>query len=195
MLNDRTGERPTVNVHLMRRIAVGTTVLAAALAVGLLACGCGGEKSSDKPVASQPSEQTFVVAQAGGGTQSPTAAVGTLRAEQPAVPADSLSPDIAVSVGDTLVAAGNRVEITGESSADVVTMALADGIHQQQLFTFDPTHGVWRTVYRVPLRPQSDRLALSVTARNGAGRWRRVWVFLRLHEEQAGTPADTTVGK
>jgi hypothetical protein len=53
---------------------------------------------------------------------------------------------------------------------------------------------VWRAQDRVPLHPRHERFGVSVTARNDADRWRRVWVFLNVGAPDSSatveTPAD-----
>jgi len=46
----------------------------------------------------------------------------------------------------------------------------------------DEVGNTWRVGYRVPLRPGTDRLGLSVTAKNESHRWRRVWLFLQVND-------------
>lgn len=96
------------------------------------------------------------------------------------VTADSLLPDVSAFAADTLTYPGGTVEITARTSSDVTAVALWDGIGQKQAFTCDSEAKVWRITYRVPLKPLWERLGLSVTARNSAKKWRRVWVFLQL---------------
>ena len=193
MVNDKSSEKAPATTRIRMRIMVGTIIFGVALAVGLFALGCG---KSNRQAAVAPSDQVYTVSQPGGGlTPTRTAALTPRGDEPPAVPVDSLPPDVDVSVADTLVMAGVPIELKAEGSADVVGMSLSDGIHQPQLFEQDHNTGSWRTLYRVPLKPRTDRIGLSVTARNGAGRWRRVWVFLSLQGEQPSVSADTTVGK
>jgi hypothetical protein len=188
---ERNEEREKAKARLMTRIWAGVTVLAVALAVGVLSCGCGAK--SDQSVAAAQSEPSYPVTQPAGAMAVPASAITSGVMEQPAVTADSLPPDVAVSVDDTQVLAGVPIEITAEGSPDVVTVTLSDGIHQKQVFTRDSSDGSWRTLYRVPLKLSEDRLGLAITAKNGAGRWRRVWVFLQpLSEKPAPMTQDTT---
>jgi len=46
---------------------------------------------------------------------------------------------------------------------------------------------VWRAYYRIPMSGKSEHPALSVTAKNGANRWRRVWVFFTVVPDQVET--------
>ena len=107
--------------------------------------------------------------------------------------ADSLAPDVAASVEDTLVYAGTKVEITAEGSPDVASMTLTDGLGRKSPFGYDEQANRWRVLYRVPVRNPSDRIAVSVTARTESNRWRRVWVFLHVQREvnEAQAPADS----
>jgi hypothetical protein len=43
----------------------------------------------------------------------------------------------------------------------------------------------WRVYYRVPMKVTGDRVALSVTAKNGVNQWKRVWVFPKVVSEEA----------
>ena len=95
-------------------------------------------------------------------------------------------------MGDTLVTPGETVELTARGTPDVVEVTLWDGVHERLAFTRDAEGNTWRVQYRVPLRLKSERLGLSVTAKNEAGRWRRVWLFLKLRDGASETRADST---
>jgi hypothetical protein len=103
--------------------------------------------------------------------------------------ADSLPPEVTASVEDTLATPGSAIEVTAEASVDATELSLWDGFGARQRFAYDQQGKVWHAFYRVPLK-SIDRLALSVTAKNGAGRWRRVWVFLHV-ERGSSAPADS----
>jgi hypothetical protein len=120
-----------------------------------------------------------VVPLTGGESSPPAESLTTSPAETPA-------PEVAVSVSDTLVTAGGIVELTALASEDAVELQLQDDLGRKQPFSYDGARKEWRSTYRVPMRLSSDRLALSVTARNDAHRWRRVWVFLGVKEDAAG---------
>jgi hypothetical protein len=66
-------------------------------------------------------------------------------------------------------------------------------------FVRDAGSPSWRATYRVPLKPMHERWGLSVTARNGSDRWRRVWVFVRALDggevESAGADSSRTLVK
>ena len=192
MSRERTEEQQKAKARLMTRIWAGMTVLAVAMAVGVLSCGCKA-KSDDSSVASAQSEPQYPVTQPAGAMAVPASAITPGIAELPPVTADSLPPDVVVMLDDTQVLAGVPIEIRAEGSPDVVTMTLSDGIHQKQLFTRDGSDGSWKTLYRVPLQLPESRLGLAVTAKNSSGKWRRVWVFLQpLSEKPAVTTQDTT---
>ena len=152
-------------------------LIAGAFAIGLIAGGCG-EKSTDQMAAtsgsisaalSEPGAATAVVAsQTPGGSQPEGDYVAS---------ADSLPPEVAASVADSLVVPGTAVEITAQASLDAMELMLWDGLGKRQPFVYDEPGKVWRAFYRVPLK-SADRVGLSVTAKNDGGRWRRVWVFL-----------------
>ena len=193
MLSERNEELEKAKARLMTRIWAGTTILAVALAVGVLSCGCNAKSEDQSGVAEAQSDQRYPVAEPAGAMAVPASAITPGVAEPSAVLADSLPPDVAVYVDDTQVMTGVPIEIHAEGSPDVVTMTLSDGIHQQQIFTRDGSDGSWRTLYRVPLKLSDNRLGLAITAKNGAGRWRRVWVFLQpLSEKPAPVMQDTT---
>jgi len=167
-----------------------TGLVVAAVAIGLMVGSCG-EKRED--VASGASVQPASQA-----PSAPVATVATVASHTPAQTpkaeeinsAASLPPEVTVSVGDTLVIPGSAIEIDARASVDATELSLWDGVSKRQPFTYDEQGKVWRAFYRVPLKSQ-ERLGLSVTAKNEAGRWRRVWVFLRVGSE-SGAQADST---
>jgi len=182
-----------------RRLGRGRVLVASVCAASLavLAVGCGGHQD-DQASSSAGSGQALVVAQtstapvegAGGATQAQAAmAPGEGIA---ATSADALPPDVAVTVVDTLVYAGGSVEITAEGSPDVVGVTLSDGIGRKQPFVYDAASDTWKVFYRVPIKSGTDRLALSVTAKNAPQRWRRVWLFLTVRHETPAAAADSS---
>src|SRR5262249_41191701 len=164
-----------------------TGLIVAAVAIGLIVGSCG-EKREDvaSGVSAQPSSEPA------------SATVASIASNRPArtqegdevTSADSLPPEVNASVGDTLVIPGSAIEIDAQASVDATELSLWDGLGKRQLFTYDEEGKVWRAYYRVPLK-SADRLGLSVTAKNGAGRWRRVWVFLHV-ERESSVQADST---
>jgi len=169
-----------------KRIALLALVPAAALVVA----GCGGDGIDN----SKPAESRVTVAQAAaGGSQAMT--TRTAEVEVPTMGVDpsgtapellegTIAPDIVIEVPSTSVAPGDVVEFTVFGTPDVNELVLWDGLNDRQAFSYDGSTGTWRVQYRVPLRPASERLGISVTARNGDDRWRRRWVF-----REVGTPA------
>jgi hypothetical protein len=190
----RTAHRPAAAHRMPSRRAWGGVVLVALVTVGFVACGCGA-REDDAPMTTSATDQAAVLVPASGA--SPVARMAGVAAAEPtsealaAASADSLPPDVAASVADTLVFAGGSVEITAEGSPDVVGVALADGVGRKQAFAYDAHADLWRVFYRVPVRPATGRLALSVTARNAAHRWRRVWVFLSVQPGSAPSRPDS----
>ena len=169
-------ERDRRTMMLLGLEVVG--LIAGAFAIGLIAGGCG-EKStgqvatsgSTPAVVSEPGPVTAVPAsQTPGGSQSEGEYVAS---------ADSLPPEVAATVLDSLVIPGGAVEITAQTSPDAMELTLWDGLGKKQPFVYDEPGKVWRAFYRVPLK-STERVGLSVTARNDGGRWRRVWVFLNV---------------
>lgn len=184
-------------------LALGTTLLAAGLAIAFLAFGCGKEESGTVATGAAASAPTRVARNAAATPASaPTAGVAetTPQADETSVQGlrmgtvsgDSLPPEVIASTSVEHAAPGAIVEITAEGSADVTAMTLTDGRGRTQPFTFDEASGVWRTLYRAPLQTAGDRVGLSVTAKNAANRWRRVWIFLNVGREVA--PADSASG-
>ena len=184
-----TNSTHTHALPLLARISVGAVVLAAFVAAGLMLAGCGShDERAQAPevVPSQSTEGSTVVA-ALPGRPLPSA---TSWAGHASSFGDSLPPEVAVSVEDTLVNAGDVIEITARGSDDVSQMGLSDAIGRVQLFTQNTTDGTWHVLYRVPLGGSKERIGLSVTAMNDVNRWRRVWVFLKIRSPE--TPEATT---
>lgn len=190
---------------------------ALALSIGLVAMGCnrgeeerGAQASRAKggAVAARPASGTTVGgaaeaapvtgaaanASAEGVTESVPEAESTPRADDTEVtPAEFLPPDVATPVTEMLVTPGSVIEITAEASSDVVAMELSDGISKAIAFRHHEDGGVWRAPYRVPLRLKGERLGLSITAKNGSEKYRRVWVFLK--DAKSFAAADTSTGR
>jgi hypothetical protein len=174
---------------------------AASAALVFLAAGCGrngdevastGSGDPETTIAQQNSQATAAVPAA---TRSVAGqGVSTALAEgDGAISIDSLPPDVAASVTNTLVQPGEIIEVAAQGSSDVAEINLSDGLGKTQPMTYDTTAGLWRVYYRVPLRTTTDRLGLSVTAKNSLDRWRRVWIFLTVERE--GTAADSLSGR
>jgi hypothetical protein len=175
--------RPTPRVLI--RIAVGAALLAASILAVLLASGCGGQQSREQASVAGEAREA-VVAQHTPAPSVPASNEDPVRTELGAAvtSADSLPPDVEAASSDSLVIPGEAVEITATASSDAVNLTLWDGIGRKQPFSYDSANGVWRVFYRVPLKGKTERLGLSVTAWNGAHRWRRVWVFLNVLREE-----------
>ena len=173
--------------------ALGLTLVVASLAVGFLTIGCGKQEAETVASEAVTSQETSAGSSAAAAS-APAPAAPTEEAaqanEEQAGQVDPLPPDIAGSVSEEFVAPGDVVEITAEGTTDVVEVMLTDGRGKTQPLTFDSSLGMWKTLYRVPLRTATDRLGLSLTARNGSNGWRRVWVFVNIQKLEAG--ADST---
>jgi hypothetical protein len=189
--DDRQDERkPTPKSSDRRMLALLglelTGLVVAAVAVGLIAGSCG-EKRDDaaNAVSTQPSSEAVSTPVATVASHVPTQA-----SRNQITSADSLPPEVTASVGDTLVIPGSAIEIDAQASVDATELSLWDGLGKRQPFSYDAQGKVWRAFYRVPLKSQ-ERLGLSVSAKNEAGRWRRVWVFLHIGSE-SGAEADST---
>ena len=165
------------------------------IAAAVLLSGCGGQGTESKR--GDADAQVAVVLPSENATvalpEAPVAQGDSRMDTQPAIQGESLPPDLSVTVSDTLVSPGESVEITAEGTSDVGEIVLWDGIHDRQALTYDSMAKVWRTNYRVPLRPSSERFGLSVTAKNEANRWRRVWVFLSVQREEPTVQPDSTI--
>jgi hypothetical protein len=112
--------------------------------------------------------------------------------DQYAASPDVVPPDVSASAADTLVSRGGIVEVTAQGSPDVEEVVLWDGIGKKQPLAYDMQAKVWRAFYRVPVSAQIQRVALSVTARNAAHKWRRVWIFLSLETEHVSAEPDSS---
>lgn len=166
----------------VRTLAVLAAVFVVVVAGGVLMASCGNQGDSSThaissgQVSSLDAGQNTSVASA---IATPPPAQGGLSAADSAV-LEGLPPDLSVSVPDTLVKPGQAVEFTVEGTTDVAQVELSDGRDEPMPFVRDRGTDTWRTQYRVPLHPRSERFGISVTARTEASRWRRVWVFLHV---------------
>lgn len=163
--------------------------------VAWLAWGCGNssrERStsvsagSDAAQGTQPAEHEAAYAtyqhdepgDSEATSPEPTGLVPMARSGDPA------APDLDVTTSDTLVYRRDLVDVTARSTHDAVEVVLWDGLGDRQALVYDASASVWRGRYRVPLKTPSDRLGLSVTAKNAEQRWHRVWVFLSIRDER-----------
>jgi hypothetical protein len=180
--------------HFKRTLVIA----ASAAAVAFLAVGCGKHEeraatgSSGEPTAGI-SEATPVATQGASAVVASTNAGATaaepVAEEKGTSPADSLPPDIVVVEPEGMLLPGAVAEILAQGSPDVEAVTLTDGLGKQTSFAYDSESALWRVAYRVPVRNAADRVALSVTARDGANRWKRVWVFLKVPTEQTEAAA------
>lgn len=163
------------------RVVIGSAVLLAAIALSMMLSSCGGSHQQTADVGSGVAEAQPVTPVA---TTTPSHTDATPASSENDMddPAEGLAPDIGVTA-DSVAAPGSSVEIVADATSDVAEVLLWDGLHDKQPFVYDMAGKVWRTTYRVPLRPMSERLGLSVTARNTSNRWRRVWVFVNVHKQ------------
>jgi len=163
-----------------------TGLIAAAVAIGLFMASCGEKQE----VASGPNQPA---------PESAPTTVATVASTLPpqsresgiVSSVDSLPPEVSASVSDTLVTPGSAIEVIAEASVDATELSLKDDFGTRQRFTYDQQGKIWRAFYRVPLK-SVDRLGLSVTAKNGSDRWRRVWVFLRVERASEEAVEDST---
>lgn len=187
-------EREASRHRAMVSAWVAAMVVALVATVTLLE-SCGSEHSSIQPAASEhpavATQQQNVVASTDGLRGTVTGA-----SQQPQVESSdelkSVPPDAVVAVSDTFVTAGQPIEVVAQGTSDITEMALSDGRGDALPMVRDSTGDVWRVNYRVPLRPRTDRLGLSVTAKNDSNRWRRVWVFLQVDDGKQKAEAATS---
>ncbi len=175
---------------------VGATAIAL-VATCMLLQGCGGggthHAATASPVNDSPATATAVVA-----SNVPVEPAGGIETTQP-LDGESVSdpgavpPDMVVAVSDTIVTAGQAVQVSVEGTTDITEMALSDGRGDAIPMMRDSSSQVWRVGYRVPLRPGTDRLGLSVTAKNDAQRWRRVWLFLQIDDGKQRVEGESSV--
>ena len=161
--------------------AWGSVTAMALVATLGLAEGCAHDHTRVSSEASSSATQQAVVASNEGltvGASSPLPEIGSVDGDR------SVPPDLVAAVSDTFVTAGQAVEVKVEGTPDVTEMALSDGRGDALPMVRDSVGNVWRVGYRVPLRPQQERIALSVTAKNDQHRWRRVWLFIQVDDGQ-----------
>ena len=171
--------------------ALGITVIVASLAVGLLAIGCG-QQQSETGTTESGTIQSADAGKAPVAANTAASATGiketTPQADQAAAAAgDSMPPDILAKASADYVTPGEIVEITAQGTPDVVEVILKDGRGKTQPLVYDQEAAAWRGRYRVPLQPATERLGLSVTAKNGEKLQHRVWVFLQVQDVAAET--------
>ena len=183
------GERKMRNEWLER----GGDVLVMSFAVAaatLLLSGCGEKKSERVAQVSRPAAVENVVPAVATAPPAPVQDAALSQGSTANGLDGILPPEIALAEMDTLVTPGQPVHVTVYGTPDVTEVALFDGVNDRQALVHDTGHDTWSVDYRVPLRSKTDRIGLSLTAKNGANRWRRVWVFLKVGS--AGTSATTT---
>jgi hypothetical protein len=168
--------------------ALGLTVVVASLAIGFLALGCGRQESETATT------ERGVIRQADTGkapVAANAAASAGIKDETPqseqstAAGTDSLAPDVLATASTDYVTPGQIVEITAQGTPDVIEVVLKDGRGKTMPLVYEPAAAIWRARYRVPLRPATERLGLSVTAKNAQDLKHRVWVFLQLENAAA----------
>ena len=188
-------------------LAIGGTLILAGVAVAFLAIGCGEQKSKTTVQRAEAEGITSGVMETGAKTtpavqasaetttaEATPATEGTATpAADGATPVDALPPDVAASVTETIAAPGGVVEILAEGSPDVTAVTLTDAVGIKYPFTYQAATDRWRVLYRIPIRVHGEQLGLSVTATNGANRWKRIWVFVDLgRDATTAEAADST---
>ena len=173
------GERKVRNEWLVR----GGDVLVMSFAVAaatLLLSGCGEKKHERVAQASPPASVADVVPAVATAPAAPAQNAALSQGSTANGLDGSLPPEIALGEMDTLVTPGQPVHVTVYGTPDVTEISMFDGLNDRQALVHDTAHDTWSVDYRVPLRSKTDRIGLSLTAKNGANRWRRVWVFLKV---------------
>lgn len=166
-------------------------------AIAFLAVGCNqkGEGEAVSGVAATPgpaalaghSPEQATTAETATGLESAEVG-GAVRQESVAATlAESMPPEIDASVSEDPVAPGSVIEITAVGSSDVTEMVLRDALGRTYPLTRHEETGTWRAFYRIPMKVAGDRVGLSITARNGVNRWRRVWVFPKVATQEAAS--------
>jgi hypothetical protein len=171
--------------ELPKRAAIAGGFLLGSLTLSVLLSSCGGHKSVSAETQAQstiPPIESVVLGSQGGVMAA--SAIQSSPSDSESVSETSLPPDLSATVMDTEVTPGESVQLYVEATPDVVEMTLWDGLHDKQSLTYDSEAKVWHGSYRVPLS-STGRIGLSVTARNDASRWRRVWVFLTVNRDEA----------
>jgi hypothetical protein len=160
----------------------------ALITLAILAIGCGGQEQGQSSSSASVGEEAVAASASVAAAPPSTAGDGQMVSGPETIAAvtnDSLPPDVAASVTETLVTPGTIIEVTAKGSPDVEEVLLSDGIGKPQRFAYDSAADLWRASYRVPVRVVGDRLGLAVTAKNELHRWRRVWVFVGMQQEAA----------
>ncbi len=174
---------------------VGATGLALVATIALLE-GCGGRQPVDVADTVGPTHEDASA------SQNVVAAMPQLQSHEGVTLTQplqvetseelrSVPPDVIAAVSDTFVTAGQAIEVSVQGTDDITQMALADGHGDAIPMVRDSASNCWRVNYRVPLRPRTDRMGLSVTAKNDSNRWRRVWVFLTLDDGRHAIETET----
>jgi hypothetical protein len=172
-------------------------LIAAPLLIALAALGCGEQKEkataelAHRETAVVPVEQGASAGQGAAATPAALASGGVVTGVAETTPNadETLPPDIVASGPESIVIPGSVVTIAATGSTDVTSVMLTDRAGEKTPFTYDSESNLWQASYRVPLRVNTEKLALAVTATTEANRYKRVWVFLRLRDENA-TPAE-----
>ena len=183
--NQQTQLLEQAAAHRRNMIVSWISASAIALIASTMLLESCGQQSDNTTAAASPRETVAPPQQNVVASTESVRPTGNAPASQPAGVANELKsvpPDAIVAVSDTFVTAGQPIEVKVEGTPDVTEMALSDGRGDPLPMVKDSTGNVWRVNYRVPLRPRTDRLGLSVTARNESKSWRRVWIFLQIDD-------------
>jgi hypothetical protein len=180
-----------------------TALAAASAAVLFLVVGCGqqedqtastGAGTPQAAVAEQAPRAAAAVAASAPAPAAPEAATPAPATEEErsdTISIDAVPPAVSAVLSHVEAEPGEIIEVSAKGSSDVAEITLADGMEKPEPMTYDSTSGLWRTYYRVPLKVTTDRIGLSLTARNGLDRWRRVWVFVTVRGDES-QQADST---
>lgn len=188
MRTNHEGNQSDAITRMIGRALGGSALLLTLVTGAVILHGCGGAKSENSSESSEAAGGSLSAA-TGSSAYEQTAAVPAAVIEQPRSESEEggvLPPEIALDEMNLSVVPGQAITVRVQGTPDVTGMLLSDGINDPQSLVRDSSgDDSWRVDYRVPLRPKQERLGLSVTAKNEANRWRRIWVFLEVQK-----PAD-----
>ena len=181
-LEHEDSKRPARELKL--RVAVGTLMLLAFVSAAVVLYGCGQSKTESASATQEESTGSLAAVPLAQSSAAVEAVPAVATAAASASDAGgTLPPEIALEAMDTLVVPGQAFTVTVSATPDVNQILLSDGLNDPQAMVRSASgDGTWSVDYRVPLKPREERFGLSVTAKNEAGRWRRLWLFLNVQK-------------
>ena len=163
------------------------------MAVAFLAMGCGQKRegqavssvTTTQGPAALASQEQATPTETGTRIEAVPQVESQTQGTVDAAIAESLPPEIDATISEEPVAPGTVIEISAVGSSDVTEMVVQDSRGKTYPMTRIDDTAAWRAYYRLPIKVTGDRVALSVTARNGVNQWTRVWVFPKVVREEA----------